>query len=94
LAHVDASRELRLWSSSSGCVEQTALAYPQAPRHHERAAGELAGTTDVATMLNVSRQRVGQLVDRYEDFPAPVDLIAGPRVWSRMNVESWTAKHR
>lgn len=56
-------------------------------------ASELVGTTDVATMLNVSRQRVGQLIDRYEDFPAPVDVIASRRVWRRTDVERWIARH-
>jgi predicted DNA-binding transcriptional regulator AlpA len=56
-------------------------------------AGELVGTTDVAAMLGVSRQRVSQLIDSYEDFPVPVDVIAGRRVWTRDEVQRWIAEH-
>jgi len=53
--------------------------------------GEFVGTTEVATMLNVSRQRLRQRIDRYQDSPSPVQVIAGRRLWRRPSVESWTA---
>ena len=45
-------------------------------------APELIGLSEIAGILGVSKQRVGQLRAR-EDFPVPVaELAAGP-VWQR-----------
>ncbi len=44
-------------------------------------------------MLGVSRQRVYQLIDAYEDFPAPLAKLAVGRVWSRASVEEWHRTH-
>jgi hypothetical protein len=55
----------------------------------------LAGVTEVAALLGVSRQRVAQLRER-ADFPAPIaELAAGP-IWNRTSltrfVEAWPRK--
>lgn len=46
--------------------------------------------SEVARLLGVSRQRVYQLMDRYEgNFPLPVAKIADGAVWDRRAVEVW-----
>jgi predicted DNA-binding transcriptional regulator AlpA len=49
---------------------------------------DLMGTTEVAELLGVSRQRADQL-SRSEEFPAPVGEIAAGRIWLRSEVEAW-----
>ena len=53
------------------------------------------GVTEIAKLLRVSRQRVGQLRER-EDFPAPIVEIAAGPVWTRTSltrfVEAWPRK--
>ena len=44
-------------------------------------------------MLGVSRQRVYQLIDAYDDFPAPLATLAVGRIWSRAAVEEWNQRH-
>ena len=49
----------------------------------------LLGTTEVAALLGLSRQRVHQLATDDPGFPAPaVRLAAGP-VWEREAIEGW-----
>jgi ATP-dependent Clp protease ATP-binding subunit ClpC len=48
---------------------------------------------EIAEMIGVSRQRVGQLIESYEDFPKPEVELSGGRVWSRTAVETWIASH-
>ncbi len=53
----------------------------------------LVGMAEIAEMLGVSRQRVAQLIETYDDFPSPeVELTAG-RIWSRTAIETWIATH-
>ena len=53
----------------------------------------LVGMAEIAEMLGVSRQRVAQLIETYEDFPKPEVELSGGRVWSRTAIESWIASH-
>jgi predicted DNA-binding transcriptional regulator AlpA len=53
----------------------------------------LVGMAEIAEMLGVSRQRVAQLIETYEDFPKPEVELTGGRVWSRNAIESWIASH-
>jgi ATP-dependent Clp protease ATP-binding subunit ClpA/predicted DNA-binding transcriptional regulator AlpA len=48
---------------------------------------------EIAEMLGVTRQRVAQLIETYDDFPKPEVEISGGRVWSRTAVETWIASH-
>jgi predicted DNA-binding transcriptional regulator AlpA len=48
----------------------------------------LMGTTEIAQMLGVSRQRAGQLV-RTEGFPLPVVRLAAGPVWESADVDQW-----
>jgi predicted DNA-binding transcriptional regulator AlpA len=48
---------------------------------------------EIAEMIGVSRQRVAQLTESYEDFPRPEVELTGGRVWSRTAVETWIASH-
>ena len=53
----------------------------------------LVGMAEIAEMLGVSRQRVSQLIETYEDFPKPEVELSGGRVWSRTAIETWIASH-
>jgi predicted DNA-binding transcriptional regulator AlpA len=53
---------------------------------------KLAGISEIAALLGVSRQRANQLAKR-EDFPRPLDRIASGPVWKRSDIERW-AKSR
>lgn len=54
---------------------------------------QLAGLTEIAEMLGVTRQRASQLAASKE-FPKPLDRIAAGPVWRRDTVERWVKKHR
>lgn len=56
-------------------------------------AHHLVGMAEIAEILGVSRQRVAQLVETYEDFPKPEVELSGGRVWSRTAVETWISAH-
>jgi predicted DNA-binding transcriptional regulator AlpA len=45
----------------------------------------LAGATEVAEILGVSRARVYQLMER-EDFPPPLDSLACGTIWWRQEI--------
>ncbi|HMJ75484.1 MAG TPA: hypothetical protein VK507_05900 [Iamia sp.] len=49
---------------------------------------DLMGTTEIAKLLGVSRQRADQL-SRTDGFPDPVAEIAAGRIWLRADVEAW-----
>jgi len=49
---------------------------------------ELVALGEIAAMLGVSRQRVGQLAQR-DDFPKPVAVLSVGRIWERAAVEQW-----
>src|SRR5262245_21571108 len=53
----------------------------------------LVGMAEIAEMLGVTRQRVSQLIETYEDFPKPEVDLSGGRVWSRTAIETWIASH-
>jgi prophage regulatory protein len=53
----------------------------------------LVGLTEVAEMLGVSKQRVVQLAQNYEDFPKPEAVLTTGRIWKRSDVEKWVRKH-
>ena len=53
----------------------------------------LVGVGEIVELLQVSRQRVDQLIASYDDFPAPEVELKGGRVWSRDSVEAWIAAH-
>ncbi len=53
----------------------------------------LVGLSEIAAMLGVSRQRAGQLVRDYEDFPSPVAELASGRIWETAAVEAWANAH-
>lgn len=54
----------------------------------------IADTRDVAEMLGVSRQRVGQLVKDDRSFPRRFTEVSGGRLWHRAGLEIWIAAHR
>ncbi len=53
----------------------------------------LVGLSEIAAMLGVSRQRAGQLVRDYEDFPSPVAELASGRIWETAAVKAWAKSH-
>lgn len=54
---------------------------------------KLAGISEIAELLGVSRQRAGQIAAR-KDFPKPADRIASGPVWRLAAVKQWAEKHR
>jgi prophage regulatory protein len=53
----------------------------------------LVGLTEIAEMLEVTPQRVAQIVKAYGDFPAPDAELASGRVWKRRDVDRWIKAH-
>ena len=53
----------------------------------------LVGTAEIAEMLGVTRQRVGQIAATDPDFPDPEVVLASGRVWRRDEVEAWIEHH-
>lgn len=49
---------------------------------------ELMGTSEIATLLHVSKQRVSALAAR-PDFPAAVAALAMGKVWRAADVIEW-----
>jgi prophage regulatory protein len=49
------------------------------------------GPHEIAVMLNVSRQRVQQLM-AHDDFPEPWAVLATGRIWAAEDVEAWGLK--
>lgn len=56
-------------------------------------SGHLLGLSEIAELLGVSRQRAGQLVRDYADFPPPVAELASGRIWETAAVETWANAH-
>jgi len=52
-------------------------------------AMELLGLTEVAALVDLSRQRILQLIESDPDFPEPVAELARGRVWDRKDIERW-----
>jgi predicted DNA-binding transcriptional regulator AlpA len=52
---------------------------------------DLVGLTEIATVLEVSRQRVDQL-SRVPGFPVPVAELASGRIWLRSDIEEWARR--
>lgn len=48
----------------------------------------LVGTTEIATMLGVSRQRVSQLA-KSPAFPKPLVTLAQGPIWDRTDIIGW-----
>ena len=52
---------------------------------------DLVGLTEIAEILGISRQRVGQLAEG-DDFPEPISVLAAGRVWKRTDIEAWARR--
>jgi prophage regulatory protein len=50
---------------------------------------DLVGVTEVRELLDVSRQRVHQIIRDNPSFPEPVAELAAGRIWLRKDVEAW-----
>lgn len=53
----------------------------------------LVAAKEAAALLGVTRQRLLQLIDAYDDFPAPVANLSAGRIWARADVEAWAVRH-
>jgi prophage regulatory protein len=49
---------------------------------------ELAGVSEIAEMLGVTRATAARYVER-DDFPEPYERLARGRVWRRDEVDAW-----
>src|SRR5215831_5461985 len=54
----------------------------------------MLATNDVARLLGISRQRVGQLAARDSTFPRSGSWRNGGRLWHRSGIEAWAAEFR
>ena len=54
---------------------------------------DLVGTSEIADLLGVSRQRVHQLTAR-DDFPEPLARLQAGAIWDREAVLAWIRTHR
>jgi predicted DNA-binding transcriptional regulator AlpA len=50
---------------------------------------ELMGVSEIAELLDVTRQRVNQLVQTDPTFPEPEAELAAGRIWIRSDIEAW-----
>jgi predicted DNA-binding transcriptional regulator AlpA len=53
---------------------------------------ELAGTAEVAAILQVTPQQVHRLAKR-DDFPTPVAELQAGRIWLLPEIKAWANKH-
>ena len=54
---------------------------------------ELMGTSEVAALLGLSRQRVLKIAER-EDFPRPLAILKMGNVWRGDDIRHWVSEHR
>ena len=52
---------------------------------------DVVGVAEIAQLLDVSRQRVHELMRSDVSFPAPAAELAAGRIWERADVEGWMA---
>ena len=52
---------------------------------------DLIGTSEIAEILGVKSQRVGQLADEHPAFPRPVGKPKAGRMWLRSSIEAFAA---
>ncbi len=57
-----------------------------------RAVTEYVTAREIAAMLQVSRQRLDVLSKTDPNFPAPVGVPGGVRLWKRAEIERWIAE--
>jgi hypothetical protein len=50
---------------------------------------DLVATGDIATMAGVTVNAVAQWARRHPDFPEPVAVTSGGKIWQREDVEIW-----
>jgi predicted DNA-binding transcriptional regulator AlpA len=62
-------------------------------RYRHCVTSHLVGAAEIAEMLNVSTQRLDQLIEVYPDFPQPEVVLKGGRIWAREAVEEWVRQH-
>ena len=53
----------------------------------------LMGPAEIAAHLQVSRQRVTQLMAR-PDFPAPAALLKQGKIWHTEDIDAWNATRK
>ena len=54
---------------------------------------ELMGTSEVAALLGLSRQRVLKIAER-ADFPRPLAVLKMGNVWRGDDIRHWVSEHR
>lgn len=52
---------------------------------------DLMGTSEVAALLGISRQRV-LVIARQPDFPKPLAVLKMGNVWLRADIRRWTQR--
>ena len=55
---------------------------------------DIIGAAEVAEILGLSHsESVGTYGRRYRDFPEPMKVLKGSKIWSRAAVEGWRERH-
>ncbi len=51
---------------------------------------DLVGTADIAARLGAAQHKVvNEWIRRYPDFPKPLRIIGGVKIWNWSDVERW-----
>ena len=56
---------------------------------YDDAVNHLMGAQEVADLIGVTRQGVSHIAKTDPNFPEPVAVLAGGRVWERADIEKW-----
>ena len=49
----------------------------------------IVGVTEIANMLDMTRQGAAQLIERTDNFPEPLGRIAAGPVWRESDIKRW-----
>jgi predicted DNA-binding transcriptional regulator AlpA len=53
----------------------------------------IVGTAEIAEMLSLTRQRVGEMA-REGDLPKPLGVVQAGAIWRRTDIERWMDKRK
>jgi predicted DNA-binding transcriptional regulator AlpA len=56
---------------------------------YDDTVNHLMGAQEVADLIGVTRQGVSHIAKTDPNFPEPVAVLAGGRVWERADIERW-----
>ena len=90
-------RQVSIAGTVAGCVS---LAYVSDALDSEQGPAtvssvlDVVGVAEIAQLLNVSRQRVHELMRSDVTFPEPAAELSAGRIWERADVDGWMASRQ